>query len=134
MFGSFGSFGCCDGFKECRHGRNDHCQHGRNDHRQHGRNDHRQHDKNDGNHQNRVSCNVLANVSIGTRISLLCIKGCGTFRDVVFEGFSGGVALFSNECKKHHYYEECEEGCHHNDHFKGVLRVCPDDITALSIC
>ncbi|MGQ0515950.1 DUF3915 family protein, partial [Bacillus sp. D-CC] len=40
-------------------------------------------------------CNVLASISVGTELSLLSIRGNGTFNNVIFEGFANGVALFS---------------------------------------
>lgn len=60
-------------------------------------------------------CNVLANIAIGTEIELLQIKDSPTpFNNVVFEGFSKGVALFSGVNT-------------------GLLRVCPEDIVAIVI-
>ena len=38
-------------------------------------------------------CNVLASISVGTELSLLSIRGNGTFNNVIFEGFANGVAL-----------------------------------------
>lgn len=96
----FGSFGCHDDFGSCRH---------------HDR-DVRRDDfhKDDFNRGSRF-CNVLANISIGTEIELLQIRDSVTpFNNVVFEGFSRGVALFSGVNT-------------------GLLRVCPEDIVAIVI-
>ncbi|MEI4803177.1 DUF3915 family protein [Bacillus sp. NPDC077411] len=101
MFGCFGFDGCnCD--------RRDH--HIKRDHNI--KHDH--HMKHDDDHRNRL-CNVLRNLSIGTQIALLTIRDNGTFNNVVFEGFSNGVALFSGG----------------NIPGSGLLRVCPNDVVAI---
>ncbi|ABS22979.1 conserved hypothetical protein [Bacillus cytotoxicus NVH 391-98] len=107
MKSMFGSFGCCDNFKE---------------------RDRHHHEKEDfkgrfnRNFDRRFSiCNVLENVAIGTNISLLTLKDNGTFNNVIFQGFCNGVALFSAG----------EDGF--EDDFTGLLRVCLDDIVAIAI-
>ncbi|MCM3735976.1 DUF3915 domain-containing protein [Bacillus cytotoxicus] len=74
-----------------------------------------QHVKHEEDHRNRL-CNVLRNLSIGTRIALLTIRDNGTFNNVVFEGFSNGVALFSGG----------------NIAGAALLRVCPHDVVAIA--
>lgn len=68
-------------------------------------------------HRNRF-CNVLRNLAIGTQITLLTIRDNGTFNNVVFEGFSNGVALFSG----------ATAGVGTTG---GLLRVCPEDVVAI---
>ncbi|MGG2014243.1 DUF3915 family protein [Bacillus sp. S10(2024)] len=97
----FGCFGFDDGCH--RHDHNN-----RHDHNKH---DHNRHD--DGNRT--PLCNVLRNLSIGTQIALLTIRDNGSFENVVFEGFSNGVALFSGG----------------NITGSGLLRVCPHDVVAI---
>ncbi|MBO1578935.1 MULTISPECIES: DUF3915 family protein [Bacillus] len=113
----FGSFGCRDDFRGC-HFDND-CK----------KDDFRKDDFHKDDRKKSSLCNVLINISIGTRISLLKVKHCGTFRDVVFEGFSCGVALFSQ-------FEEADaeelDGEEVNT-FRGLLRVCPEDIIAIAV-
>lgn len=100
-------FGGCFGFDGCRSGvRSD--RRCRSDRRSGVRSDRRT-----GN-RNRF-CNVLRNLSIGTQIALLTIRDNGTFNNVVFEGFSNGVALFSGG----------------NIPGSGLLRVCPHDVVAI---
>lgn len=93
-------FGGCFGFDDCDR---------RSDRRSHRRDDRRS----DGN-RNRL-CNVLRNLSIGTQIALLTIRDNGSFNNVVFEGFSNGVALFSGG----------------DITGSGLLRVCPHDVVAI---
>jgi hypothetical protein len=71
----FGSFGCCDNFRDCHH-----------------------HER-ECNHREKAVVKpqrpAVANLSIGTEISLLKLKGNGRFRNLVFGGFCNGIALFS---------------------------------------
>ncbi|MGG2095652.1 DUF3915 family protein [Bacillus sp. S13(2024)] len=107
MFGCFGFDGC-----DRRSGvRSNRCV--RSDRRSFKRNDCRT------GHRNRF-CNVLRNVSIGTRIAQLIVRNNGTFTNVVFEGFSNGVALFSG----------ATAGVGTTG---GLLRVCPEDVVAIVI-
>ncbi|MDM5156237.1 DUF3915 family protein [Bacillus sp. DX1.1] len=119
----FGSFGCRDDFRDCHFDRD--CK----------RDDFRRDDfRRDDSRKRSAVCNVLVNISIGTKISLLKIKDHGTFRDVVFEGFSCGVALFSDQDRRKDW--DHEDDCNknwHKDKFKGLLRVCPEDIIAIAI-
>lgn len=98
-------FGCF-GFDDCR--RHEDCH--RREHNV--KNEH--HMKHEDEFRNRL-CNVLRNISIGTTITLLTIRDNGTFNNVVFEGFSNGVALFSGG--------SIPGG--------GLLRVCPHDVVAI---
>jgi len=104
-------FGGCFGFDDCgrRSNRHNVC---RSDRRS-GRRSFKHDDRRTGN-RNRF-CNVLRNLSVGTRVTLLTIRDNGTFTNVVFEGFSNGVALFSGG--------SIPGG--------GLLRVCPDDVVAI---
>ncbi len=77
----FGSFGCCDNFRECHHHERE------RDHREKER-------EREVRPQQPTVCNVLASISVGTELSLLSIRGNGTFNNVIFEGFANGVALF----------------------------------------
>ncbi|MDM5189753.1 DUF3915 family protein [Bacillus sp. DX4.1] len=78
--------------------------------------------------------NVLRNISIGPKISLLRIKHDGSFRNVIFEGFSCGVALFSNQDNRKDWDDDgkCNNNSNRNK-FRGLLRVCPEDIIAIAI-
>ena len=49
--------------------------------------DHREKEKEEVRPQRHAVCNVLATSFIGTEVSLLSIKGNGTFRNLIFEGF-----------------------------------------------
>ncbi|PFJ17319.1 hypothetical protein COD67_06455 [Bacillus cereus] len=109
----FGSFGCYDNFRECHH---------------HER-EHKHHEKKEAKKQ--PVCNVLANISVGTEISLLSIRGHQSFRNVIFEGFCNGVALFS--ALAHNDKDKDEKNHHNHNRFTGILRVCPTDITAIAI-
>ncbi|MEN1934562.1 DUF3915 family protein [Paenibacillus sp. 102] len=118
----FGSFGGRDDFRGCNF--DDGCK----------KDDFRNDDSRKDDFHRKSLCNVLINISIGTKISLLKVKDCGTFRDVVFEGFSCGVALFSKDnCRKDHHHDSGDNN-RHKDDFKGLLRVCPEDIIAIAIC
>ncbi|HDX9609397.1 TPA: DUF3915 family protein [Bacillus toyonensis] len=77
----FGSFGCCDNFRDCHHHERE-CRH-------------HEKEKEVVKPQQPAVCNVLASISVGTELSLLSIRGNGTFNNVIFEGFANGVALFS---------------------------------------
>ncbi|EEL49513.1 MULTISPECIES: DUF3915 family protein [Bacillus cereus group] len=116
----FGSFGCCDDFRD-RHRERD-CHRERDTHRE----------KED--HSKRTAvCNVLANISVGTEISLLSIKGNGTFRNVIFEGFANGVALFSALAMGDDKDNKDDKNNQNTNKFTGILRVCPNDIVAIAI-
>ncbi|MEI4829068.1 DUF3915 family protein [Bacillus sp. FJAT-53711] len=71
-------------------------------------------------HRNRF-CSVLRNISIGTPIALLTIRDNGSFNNVVFEGFSNGVALFSG----------VSTSVSVGTTTTGLLRVCPHDVVAI---
>ncbi|MES5956509.1 DUF3915 domain-containing protein [Bacillus fungorum] len=118
----FGSFGCCDNFRDCHH-REREC-----DHRQKEREVRPQ-------PQQPAVCNVLASISVGTELSLLIIRGHESFRNVIFEGFCNGVALFSAlAChNKDHRDNNKDDKNRHNNTFTGILRVCPTDIVAIAI-
>ncbi|MGN4447364.1 DUF3915 family protein [Bacillus cereus group sp. MYBK79-1] len=78
----FGSFGCCDNFRDCHHRERD-C-------------DHREKEKEVVRPQRPAVCNLLANISVGTEITSLIVRDIADpFAAVVFEGFANGVALFS---------------------------------------
>ncbi|WP_440602664.1 DUF3915 family protein [Bacillus sp. GB_SG_008] len=109
MFGCFGFDGCRSGVRSDRRSRSD--RRFRSDRRSFRCDSHRT------GHRNRF-CNVLRNLAIGTRIALLTIRDNGTFTDVVFEGFSNGVALFSG----------ATTGVGTTG---GLLRVCPEDVVAI---
>lgn len=82
-------------------------------------------------------CNVLASISVGTELSLLSIKGIGSFNDVIFEGFANGVALFSalarNNNDKDNKDDNKDDKHRQRNTFNGILRVCPTDIVAIAI-
>ncbi|GLV62090.1 hypothetical protein Bmyc01_07600 [Bacillus mycoides] len=118
----FGSFGCCDNFRDCHH-REREC-----DHR-----DHREKEKEEVRPQRTAVCNVLANISVGTEISLLSIRGNGTFNNVVFEGFANGVALFSALAMQKDQGQQGGKNQGNANTFTGILRVCPTDIVAIAI-
>ncbi|MGG0188274.1 DUF3915 family protein [Bacillus rhizoplanae] len=107
MFGGFGFDGCRSGVRSDRRFRSD----------RRVRSDRFICDDRRTGHRNRF-CNVLRNLAIGTRIALLTIRDNGTFTDVVFEGFSNGVALFSG----------ATTGVGTTG---GLLRVCPEDVVAI---
>ncbi|AFQ19232.1 DUF3915 domain-containing protein [Bacillus thuringiensis] len=121
----FGSFGCCDNFRDCHH-REREC-----DHR-----DHREKER-EVKPQQPAVCNVLASISVGTELSLLSIKGIGSFNDVIFEGFANGVALFSalarNNNDKDNKDDNKDDKHRQRNTFNGILRVCPTDIVAIAI-
>ncbi|QUG85458.1 DUF3915 domain-containing protein [Bacillus nitratireducens] len=122
----FGSFGCCDNFRDCHH-REREC-----DHR-----DHREKEKErerEVKPQQHAVCNVLRNISVGTELSLLSIRGNGTFNNVIFEGFANGVALFSALAKNDDKDNNKDDKNNQNRNtFTGILRVCPTDIVAIAI-
>lgn len=77
-------------------------------------------------------CNVLASISVGTEISLLN----QSFRNVIFEGFCNGVALFSalaNNNKDNNKDDKNNQNNQNQNTFTGILRVCPTDIIAIAI-
>lgn len=115
----FGSFGCCDNFRDCHH-REREC-------------DHREKEKEVKPQQTAV-CNVLASISVGTELSLLSIRGNGTFNNVIFEGFANGVALFSALARNNKDDNDKDDKNNQNRNtFTGILRVCPTDIVAIAI-
>ncbi|MED1508357.1 DUF3915 domain-containing protein [Bacillus proteolyticus] len=117
----FGSFGCCDNFRDCHH-REREC-------------DHREKEKEEVRPQRTAVCHVLANISVGTEISLLSIRGNGTFNNVIFEGFANGVALFSALARNNDNKDNNnnKDGKNNQNTFTGILRVCPTDIVAIAI-
>ncbi|MED2184678.1 DUF3915 domain-containing protein [Bacillus wiedmannii] len=123
----FGSFGCCDNFRDCHH-RERECDH--RDHREKER-------EREVKPQQPAVCNVLASISVGTELSLLSIKGIGSFNDVIFEGFANGVALFSalarNNNDKDNKDDNKDDKHRQRNTFNGILRVCPTDIVAIAI-
>ncbi|MBK5471152.1 DUF3915 domain-containing protein [Bacillus sp. TH19] len=120
----FGSFGCCDNFRECHH-REREC-----DHR-----DHREKEREEVRPHRPAVCNVLASISVGTEISLLSIRGDGSFRNLIFEGFANGVALFSALARnnKDNNNNNNKDDKNNQNSFTGILRVCPTDIVAIAI-
>lgn len=81
-------------------------------------------------------CNVLASISVGTELSLLSIRGNGTFNNVIFEGFANGVALFSALARNNKDDKDNNKDDKNNQNrntFTGILRVCPTDIVAIAI-
>ncbi|PKJ56774.1 DUF3915 domain-containing protein [Bacillus sp. SN10] len=123
----FGSFGCCDNFRDCHHHERE------RDHRDH--RDHREKER-EVKPQQPAVCNVLANISVGTELSLLSIRGNGTFNNVIFEGFANGVALFSALARNDKDNKDNNKDDKHNQNrntFTGILRVCPTDIVAIAI-
>ena len=81
-------------------------------------------------------CNVLASISVGTELSLLSIRGNGTFNNVIFEGFANGVALFSALARNNKDNKDNNKDDKNNQNrntFTGILRVCPTDIVAIAI-
>ncbi|MFK4424177.1 DUF3915 domain-containing protein [Bacillus sp. RC51] len=121
----FGSFGCCDNFRECHH-REREC-----DHR-----DHREKEREEVRPHRPAVCNVLATISVGTEISLLSIRGHQSFRNVIFEGFCNGVALFSALARNNNDKDNNNKDDKNNQNqntFTGILRVCPTDIIAVAI-
>ncbi|KFN03017.1 DUF3915 domain-containing protein [Bacillus clarus] len=113
----FGSFGCCDNFRECHH-RERECHH---------------REKEEVKEQRPAVCNVLASISVGTELSLLSIRGNGTFRNVIFEGFANGVALFSALAMNDKNDNKDDKNNPNTNTFTGILRVCPTDIVAIAI-
>lgn len=86
--------------------------------------------------QRAAVCNVLAHLSIGTEISLLKLKGNGTFRNLVFEGFCNGIALFSalrRDDDKDNNKDDKNGNNRNDDRFEGILRVCPEDVIAIAL-
>lgn len=87
--------------------------------------------------QQTAVCNVLASISVGTELSLLSIRGNGTFNNVIFEGFANGVALFSalarNNNDKDNNNNKDDKNNQNRNTFTGILRVCPTDIVAIAI-
>lgn len=118
----FGSFGCRDDFRDCH----------RDCHRDGHRDRDRDREKED-HHKRTPVCNVLRNIAIGTEISLLTIKGNATFRNVIFEGFSNGVALFSALATGDDKDNKDDKNNMNTSKFTGILRVCPEDIVAIAI-
>lgn len=119
----FGSFGCCDNFRDCHH-REREC-----DHREH-----REKEREEVKQQRPAVCNVLASISVGTELSLLSIRGNGTFHNVIFEGFANGVALFSAlAMQKDQGQQQGGKNQGNVNTFTGILRVCPTDIVAIAI-
>ena len=121
----FGSFGCCDNFRDCHHHERE-CD----------RRDHREKER-EVKPQQPAVCNVLASISVGTELSLLSIKGIGSFNNVIFEGFANGVALFSalarNNNDKDDKDNDKDDKNRQRNTFNGILRVCPTDIVAIAI-
>lgn len=119
----FGSFGCCDNFRDCHHHERE-CNH-------------REKEKEVVKPQQPAVCNVLASISVGTELSLLSIKGIGSFNNVIFEGFANGVALFSalarNNNDKDNKDDDKDDKNRQRNTFNGILRVCPTDIVAIAI-
>lgn len=88
--------------------------------------------------QQTAVCNVLASISVGTELSLLSIRGNGTFNNVIFEGFANGVALFSalarnDKDNKDNNNNKDDKNNQNRNTFTGILRVCPTDIVAIAI-
>ncbi|MDR4983294.1 MULTISPECIES: DUF3915 domain-containing protein [Bacillus cereus group] len=118
----FGSFGCCDNFRECHHHERER--------------DHREKEKErEVKPQQSAVCNVLASISVGTELSLLSIRGNGTFNNVIFEGFANGVALFSALARNNNDKNDNKDDKNNQNRntFTGILRVCPTDIVAIAI-
>ncbi|HDR7325389.1 MULTISPECIES: DUF3915 family protein [Bacillus] len=119
----FGSFGCCDNFRDCHHHERE-CRH-------------HEKEKEVVKPQQPAVCNVLASISVGTELSLLSIKGIGSFNNVIFEGFANGVALFSalarNNNDKDDKDNDKDDKNRQRNTFNGILRVCPTDIVAIAI-
>ncbi|PEX91929.1 DUF3915 family protein [Bacillus cereus] len=115
----FGSFGCCDNFRECHHHERER--------------DHREKEREEVRPHRPAVCNVLASVSVGTEISLLSIRGHQSFRNVIFEGFCNGVALFSALANNNKDDKNNQNQNQNQNTFTGILRVCPTDIIAIAI-
>ncbi|PFN20070.1 DUF3915 family protein [Bacillus cereus] len=111
----FGSFGCCDNFRECHHHERER--------------DHREKEREEVRPHRPAVCNVLASVSVGTEISLLSIRGHQSFRNVIFERFCNGVAPFSALANNN----KDDKNNQNQNTFTGILRVCPTDIIAIAI-
>ncbi|PEI91893.1 hypothetical protein CN679_12220 [Bacillus pseudomycoides] len=113
----FGSFGCRDDFRDCHRDchRNRDCDRDRERER-----------------EKHAVCNVLRHVAIGTEISLLTIRGDVTFRNVIFEGFCNGVALFSALATGDNK-DNNNKNNQNATTFTGILRVCPNDIISIAI-
>ena len=119
----FGSFGCCDNFRDCHH-REESVTIANIARREVVR------------PQQPAVCNVLASISVGTELSLLSIRGNGTFNNVIFEGFANGVALFSALARNNKDNKDNNKDDKNNQNrntFTGILRVCPTDIVAIAI-
>ncbi|WP_242237295.1 DUF3915 family protein [Bacillus cereus group sp. BfR-BA-01316] len=106
----FGTFGCRDDFREC-HNR----------------------EREEVREQRPAVCNVLRNISVGTEISFLKIRGNGTFHNVVFEGFANGVALAMQQGQGQGQGQGGKDNQGNRDTFTGILRVCPTDVIAIAI-
>lgn len=120
----FGSFGCCDNFRDCHH------------HERECRHHEKEKEKEVVRPQQPAVCNVLASISVGTELSLLSVKGVGSFNNVIFEGFCNGVALFSALARNDKDNKDNNKDDKHNQNrntFTGILRVCPTDIVAIAI-
>lgn len=117
----FGSFGCCDNFRDCHH------------HERECRHHEKEKEREVVRPQQPAVCNVLANISVGTELSLLSIRGNGTFNNVIFEGFANGVALFSALARNDKDNNKDDKNNQNRNTFTGILRVCPTDIVAIAI-
>ena len=120
----FGSFGCCDNFRDCHH------------HERECRHHEKEKEKEVVRPQQPAVCNVLASISVGTELSLLSVKGVGSFNNVIFEGFCNGVALFSALARNDKDNKDNNKDDKNNQNrntFTGILRVCPADIVAIAI-
>ena len=116
----FGSFGCCDNFRECHHHERER--------------DHREKERERVRPQQPAVCNVLASISVEQNF-LLSIRGNGTFNNVIFEGFANGVsfsALARND-KDNKDNNKDDKNNQNRNTFTGILRVCPTDIVAIAI-
>ncbi|PGE95827.1 hypothetical protein COM62_16845 [Bacillus pseudomycoides] len=126
----FGSFGCRDDFRDCH--RDCHCHRNRDCDRDREREREREKERErEREREKHAICNVLRHIAIGTEISLLTIRGDVTFRNVIFEGFSNGVALFSAISTDNKDGNKNQAA--NTNTFTGILRVCPNDIISIAI-
>ena len=118
----FGSFGCCDNFRDCHHHERE------RDHRE---------KRERLNHNNQLYVTYLLAFQLEQSF-LLSVKGVGSFNNVIFEGFCNGVALFSalarnNNDKDNKDNNKDDKHNQNRNTFTGILRVCPTDIVAIAI-
>lgn len=121
----FGSFGCCDNFRDCHHREREVTI----------ANIARKREK-QLDHNNQLYVTYLLAFQLEQSFLFLSIRGNGTFNNVIFEGFANGVALFSALARNNKDNKDNNKDDKNNQNrntFTGILRVCPTDIVAIAI-